>query len=208
GKGAALVLGASIVAALPACRHAEDNVRGDDPTGGAAHLYEGFENYTRPVATDSELAQRYVDQGMQWLYGFNDDEAIRAFREAARHDPDLALPWWGIAYAAGININDPVMSEAEWRIAWEAIREAQARLDKASEVEKRLILALAKRDTWPPVEEIKPLEEAYADAMEEVWRAHPEDPDVGVLYAEARMNLQPWDYWTIDGAPKGRAEEI
>ena len=28
------------------------------------------------------------------------------------------------------------------------------------------------------------------------------------LYAESMMNLQPWDYWTMDGQPRGRIDEI
>jgi tetratricopeptide (TPR) repeat protein len=44
--------------------------------------------------------------------------------------------------------------------------------------------------------------------MAEVWRANPEDADVGTLYAESLMDLQPWDLWTKDGQPKGRALEI
>ena len=95
---------------------------GQDETSGEprAILYEGFDNYSRKVTTSSPQAQQFINQGMQWLYGFNDDEAIRCFREAARLDPECAFAWWGIAYANGININDPVMSERESRDAWEA----------------------------------------------------------------------------------------
>ena len=187
--------------------------RGGAPQGmpsqeEGARLYEGFEGYTRPVATTSARAQEFVDQGLQWLYGFNDDEAIRCFREAARLDPECAFAWWGVAYACGINVNDPVMSEAESRLAWEAIGKAVAHRDVATSVERDLIDALAQRYPWPPSDDPRSFEEAYAAAMEQVWRHNPEDPDVGALYAESRMNLQPWDYWTIEGAPKGRAEEI
>jgi hypothetical protein len=34
-------------------------------------------------------------------------EGERAFREAARFDPSLAMAWWGIALAVGPNINYP-----------------------------------------------------------------------------------------------------
>ncbi len=171
-------------------------------------LYEGFDRYARPVATSSPRAQEFVDQGLQWLYGFNDDEAIRCFREAARLDPDCAFAWWGVAYACGINVNDPVMSEAESRLAWEALGKAVALREGATPVERELIDALARRYASPPPDDHRPLEESYAAAMEQVWRRNPNDADVGALYAESRMNLQPWDYWTIEGAPKGRAEEI
>lgn len=201
-----------LLALLPACHSTTS--RDGDPAGGSgsppaeARLRPGFENYTRPVATSSPRAQAFIDQGLQWLYGFNDDEAILCFREAARLDPECALAWWGISYAAGININDPAMTEEESRVAREALREALARRERASPVERDLIDALALRYAGAPGDEIRPHEEAYADAMLLVWTRHPNDADVGALYAESRMNLQPWDYWTIDGAPKGRAEGI
>ncbi len=44
--------------------------------------------------------------------------------------------------------------------------------------------------------------------MEAVWHQFPDDPDVSALFAESMMNLQPWDLWTSDGVPKGRALEI
>ena len=50
--------------------------------------------------------------------------------------------------------------------------------------------------------------QSYADAMEAVYEEFPNDPDVAALFAEALMNLQPWDYWTDAGEPKGRTEEF
>jgi tetratricopeptide (TPR) repeat protein len=44
--------------------------------------------------------------------------------------------------------------------------------------------------------------------MQGVHEEFPSDPDVAALYAEALMNLQPWDYWTDSGEPKGRTQEI
>ncbi len=197
---------ALLLAALAGCQAPASNVAA--PTSGA-RLRPGFEAYHRPVSTRSSEAQAFVDQGMQWLFGFNDDEAIRCFQRAAELDPTCAFAWWGIAYANGINVNDPVLSEREAQDAWHAVGEAQGRVDAASEVERALIDAIAQRYTSPaPPADLKPLEKAYAAAMERVWREHPDDPDVGALYAESLMNLQPWDYWTRAGEPKGRATEI
>src|SRR5690606_16418042 len=49
---------------------------------------------------------------------------------------------------------------------------------------------------------------AYALAMEKVWRQWPNDADAGTLFAEALMVLQPWDFWTSEGQPKGRTMDI
>src|SRR5690606_17848807 len=108
----------------------------------APRLYDGFGNYHRDTSTDSPEAQRWFDQGMQLLYGFNHDEAIRSFRHAAELDDDFALAWWGVAYAHGLHINNPVMSETQSRLAYEAAAEARARLDHASPVERALIEAV------------------------------------------------------------------
>lgn len=170
--------------------------------------YAGFGNYERPIQTDSEDAQAFFNQGMQLLYGFNHDEAIRSFEKAAENDPASPMPYWGIAYANGININDPAMTEQRSTNARAAADEALKRIDKATPVEAALIRAVDKRYKLPIPEDRKPLDQAYADAMGKAYKQFPNDPDIGPLYAESLMNLQPWDYWDDAGKPKGRIEEI
>ena len=58
-------------------------------------LYENLGTYHRPVTTTSELAQRYFNQGFRLVYGFNHNEAIRAFKEVIRLDPNCAMAYWG-----------------------------------------------------------------------------------------------------------------
>jgi tetratricopeptide (TPR) repeat protein len=181
--------------------------RSESPSTGA-RLYEGFGNYERAISTESDSAQQWFNQGMQLMYGFNHDEAIRSFEQAAAEDPSSPMPWWGISYCHGININDPEMTEERSRLAWEASQEALARIDNASPVEAALVQAVAERYAWPPPEDRRGLEESYADAMQTVYEEFPADPDVASLFAEALMNLQPWDYWTDPGEPKGRTVEF
>src|SRR4029434_10378316 len=57
-----------------------------------------------PVTTSVAQAHRFFDQGMRLLYAFNHAESIRAFREAARLDPGLAMAYWGTALALGANL--------------------------------------------------------------------------------------------------------
>ena len=60
-------------------------------------IFEDMGPFKRTITTDSEMAQRYFDQGLTWTYAFNHDEAIRSFQEATRLDPDCGMAWWGIA---------------------------------------------------------------------------------------------------------------
>jgi tetratricopeptide (TPR) repeat protein len=170
-------------------------------------MYPGFDGYARKVTATPE-AQEWFDQGIQLLYGFNHDEAIRSFEKAAEVDPDCAMCWWGSAYARGLHINNPQMGEEQSRMAYEATQKALAVLDDETPVEHALIEAVATRYEWPAPEDRDPLDEAYADAMEAAYEKYPNDADVSALYAESLMNLQPWDLWTHDGEPKGRTLEI
>ena len=173
-----------------------------------APLFSGMGSHKRAVSTDNELAQKYFNQGLIWAFAFNHDEAIKSFNEAARLDPDCAMAYWGIALCNGPHINNPVMTPAQSKAAWEAIEKAMARIKGATELEASLINALAKRYAAEPPEDRRKLDEAYAAAMKGVYAANEGDTDIGCLYAESLMDLQPWDLWTPEGAAKGNTNEI
>ena len=175
---------------------------------GQGLLYAGFGNYEREISTEDPAAQRFFDQGLQLLYGFNHDEAIRSFQRAAELDPKAAMPWWGIAFANGINLNDPAMSDQRSKDARAAADQAMARLQGASALEVAMVRAVSERYEYPAPEDRRALDEAYAAAMGKAHRSFPKDADLAALYADSLMNLQPWDYWNEDGSPKGRIEEI
>jgi len=214
---AAAVAGASLSLSVNVFVSADDPVAKPQPSKAgnpdqapdrSASLYSGFEGYARTITTQSEATQRWFNQGIQLLYGFNHDEAIRSFEKAAEVDPACAIAWWGSAYARGLHINNPQMTEEQSRLAYEAAQKAMDALDDETPTERALVLAVAQRYAWPPPKDRSSLDQAYADAMEKAWHQFPDDPDVGALYAESLMNLQPWDLWTADAAPKGRVLEI
>jgi tetratricopeptide (TPR) repeat protein len=174
----------------------------------AVPLFEGLGGLSRRVTTSSPEAQRYFDQGLAFMFAFNHDEAIRAFRRASELDPKCAMAFWGIAVANGPHINNPVVPEDRARAAWEALGPAKALAASATPVERALIEALGSRYAWPQPENRKPLEQAYADAMRRVWKAFPRDADVGALFAESLADLRPWDLWTSDRKPQPGTEEL
>jgi tetratricopeptide (TPR) repeat protein len=179
-----------------------------EPSPAKVPFFEGLGSCGRKVTTASPEAQRYFDQGLCFLFAFNHDEAIRSFHAAAEVDPACAMAWWGIAVANGPHINNPAVPPDRAKAAWEALMKAQAAAGKANKSEQLLIAALAKRYANPQPEDRKPLDEAYAAAMRDVWKANPDDADIGALFAEAMMDLRPWDFWTKEGQPQPGTEEL
>jgi tetratricopeptide (TPR) repeat protein len=171
-------------------------------------VFQGLGSYSRIVTTESAAARQYFNQGLGFYHGFNHGAAIRAFQEAAKADPKCAMAHWGVALANGPHINYPLVPPPAAEAAWKALQLALQNAEKAAPVEKALIDALSKRYANPQPADRKPLDEAYAAAMREVWKQYPTDPDVGVLFAEAMMDLSPWNQWTKDGQPNPGTEEI
>jgi tetratricopeptide (TPR) repeat protein len=171
------------------------------PAAPGAPLFNNLGSYTRSVTTTSDQARRYFVQGMMLTYGFNHAEAGRSFREAARLDPQCAACWWGAALVLGPNINLP-MADTDVAEAWSASRKALSLIDNETPLERALIEALAKRYAEAAVPDRSSLDRAYADAMREVARQFPDDPDVLALFAESILDLSPWDYYQAGGQPK------
>ncbi len=169
---------------------------------------EGLGNHQHKITAAAPQSQRFFDQGLRLLYGFNHDEAIRAFRAIEDVDPNCAMAQWGIAFALGPNYNLQAEPERD-KAAYEAIAKAQRFAHTASAAEQDYIAALAKRyAATPESADRKALDQAYADAMRELAKKYPDDLDAATLSAEALMNLRPWDLWTRDGKPQTGTEEI
>jgi tetratricopeptide (TPR) repeat protein len=180
----------------------------EPPAAGPVPVLEGLGPVSRKITTSSPEAQRYFDQGLALLFAFNHDEAMRAFRKAGSLDPHAAMAWWGLAYAQGPHINFPMVTPEQAAAAWNALERAQKEKGKASEVEVALIDALAKRHAKKAPADRKPLDEAYANAMRELWKRYPQDADIGAFFAESLMDLRPWNQWTREGEPNPGTLEV
>lgn len=170
------------------------------PATPTVPLFNDLGSYHRAISTKNPTVQKYFDQGLRLVYGFNHDEAERAFREAARLDPTCAICFWGVALTLGPNINLPIDPDRNAK-AVEAVAKAKAIAPPAGGVERALIDALAVRYAAAPAADRAKLDEAYADAMRSVHRRFPADDDVATLYAESMMDLRPWKFWNLDGTP-------
>jgi tetratricopeptide (TPR) repeat protein len=176
------------------------------PTGAVAPRLQKLGDHKFPVSTKNAQAQLFMNQGLNLSYAFNHAEAGRAYREAERLDPNLAIAFWGEALALGPNINAPMSPDSE-APALAAINKAIALKVKASPREQALIDALKFRYTGK-AEERRANDVAYADAMRKVHLQFPDDDDISMLYVESAMDLRPWGYWTRDGNPYERTAEI
>jgi len=169
--------------------------------GDTVPLYDNLGTHHIEISTRLPRAQAYFDQGMRLVYGFNHAEAIRAFTEAARLDPNCAVCYWGIALAYGPHVNAG-MDSAAGVAAWAALGQARRHAAHANPRERRYIDALGRRYAAVPPGNRAPLDSAYARAMAELVSRYPGDLDAATLYAEALMDLSPWFYWTPAGEPR------
>ncbi|MBX3476136.1 MAG: hypothetical protein KF910_00850 [Brevundimonas sp.] len=170
-------------------------------------LYPDLAEVRFRIATKSEEASRYFNQGLMLSYGFNHAGAVRSFRQAQRLDPDCAMCWWGEAVALGPNINAP-MDDRDREAALDALDRAMALREAATPVERALIEAAARRYSSDPAADRQALDRAYAEAMLEVAARFPDHAEVAVLAAEAAMDTTPWNYWETDRrTPVGLAGE-
>ena len=162
--------------------------------------------WSRKVSTKSEAAQCWFDRGLNWNFAFNHDEAAACYRRAAEADPACAMARWGIAHAMGPFYNRAWIRYSDAEIAeilpvcHEAASAALSLAGDAAPAERALIQALAKRyrngherdrevlDAW---------HRDYADAMREVCRAYPDDPDIAALYVEAAITCTPRRLWNL-----------
>jgi tetratricopeptide (TPR) repeat protein len=178
--------------------------RASDPTARAP-LFEGMGSYRAPEVSASALARRYFEQGMVLVWGFNPAEAARSFAGALAHDPACAAALWGLAWAAGPNINAD-MAAADAPSVDDALRRARALGTRLAPRWRGLVDALSARHPRPGTTEVD--EAAYERRMHALTQRHPHDADVATLAAEALMNLHPYDWWQPDGSPQPWTSEI
>ncbi len=171
---------------------------------GCEMSYYDLGDYSCPVTTGSGEAQTWFDRGLNWVFGYNHQEAIACFRKALEHDSDCAMAYWGIAYAAGPNYNlpwhlyDPAGKAKALAAAYDAMQGAIERIENTNAVERALIEALpARYPQREPIEDQAPWDQAYADAMRRVFEQNPDHLDVRTVFVEAIMNLTPWKMWDL-----------
>jgi tetratricopeptide (TPR) repeat protein len=178
--------------------------------------YYDLGSFHRKVSTTNGEAQTWFDRGLIWSYGFNHEEAASCFEKAIGNDASCAMAYWGLAYAIGPNYNKPweafdsrEMKETLSR-AHKALKSAKALAHNSTDVERALIGVLQHR--YPQeasIEATSIWSQKYAHEMESVYAEFGEDLDVATLYADALMNLTPWQLWDLEtGRPARGARTL
>ncbi len=161
--------------------------------------------YGRPISTDSELAQKYFDQGLRFTFGYYFPEAVASFTEATRQDPEYAMCYWGLALAISPNPNSrrfAAIQDDPQGHGWESIKKAMGLRGSASEVEQTFISALAVRYDKDRYPERGARDTAYVVAIIEVSERYVHDPEAATMVADAIMTTTPWEYWRPDGTAR------
>ena len=196
--------------ALPASALAQqpDSVTLPPAFREAMPLYTVLGPYTWKVTTRSPDAQAFYDQGVQLLYSFTPEDAARSFREAQKRDPGCAMCHFGEAWAWGPYLNGAMLSSNSPRAYAAAQRALQLR-DKANPMERALIDAMALR--YRPVYDSATHNRQariYADTMARLYDRYPRNLEVGTMYAEALMLLEPRRVWDITKPSVQRVHEV
>ncbi|MGE4618581.1 MAG: hypothetical protein AAEJ04_02090 [Planctomycetota bacterium] len=171
-------------------------------------ILERLGEHRRPVATNSEEARQWFDQGLALMFGFNFDGAVSSFLQATSIDPDFAMAWWAIGYSCGPNQNNPTIKSPKDQWSYAAAQRAFELRENETGSNRALIEALVHRYNYPSPEDLSEQNEAYLKAMVKVNDQFPMDPDVAAWTAEAMMVTQPWEYWSLDGEPLDRTPEF
>ena len=169
----------------------------------------GFHGHHHPVSSKSVEAQRWFDQGLEFIYALDYSEAGKAFHRAAALDPKMAMAYWGITYAMGSDYYYPTAGDpAREREAYEALQNALTLSAQGPEDERAYITALTKRYCNCPNPNRQQQAVEFRNAMRDLAQSYPDDLDAATLYAQAIMNLSPWALWNPDGTPWEATPEI
>jgi tetratricopeptide (TPR) repeat protein len=175
-------------------------------------------SHSRIISTPAPETQRWFDLGLNWCFAFNKSEGVKCFRRALESDPECVMAHWGIAYGCGPFYNmtwrDHGEEEANTatRTAYEHIRIARDLAHRATELENRLVEALACRVQKPhsvTLEEFDRWDDDYAAELRRLYHEYRDDGDVAALFVEALIMRTPRRLWNVKtGLPAKNSDVI
>ena len=139
------------------------------------------------ITTKSPEAQQWFDQGLALLHSFWDYEALRAFEQAIRLDPDCALCHWGLSRALAFGNRE--------QAAKDELAKAKDLMAKATEHERFYILAAVNEQD--DKDKGKDNSTAYRDQMQKLVDRYPDDIEAKLFLIDGGLD---WGY-KPDGEP-------
>jgi tetratricopeptide (TPR) repeat protein len=141
----------------------------------------GLGNSHIAVTTKSAEAQQWFDQGINLLHSFWDYEALRAFEQSIRLDPDCAMCHWGMYRALSFADHEKA-AKAE-------LAKAKELMPKASEHEQYYIRAVVNEQD--DKDKGKEKSTAYRDEIQKLTDKYPDDVEAKLFLIDGGLS---WGY--------------
>jgi tetratricopeptide (TPR) repeat protein len=142
---------------------------------------EGLGKVHFPVSC-GKAAQADFENAVAMMHSFWYEESDKAFAALAAKYPKCAMAQWGVAMSAWHQLWTPPLG-AELERGAAAAKQAQALAKKATSRERGYIDAITAYYTGYEKRSPKVRAQAYSQAMEQVYKKHPEDREAGLFYA-------------------------
>ena len=123
----------------------------------------------------SEKAQAHFLRGLAALHSFWYEEALEAFQESTKVEPDFAMGYWGEA----MTYNHPLWSEQDI----DAARKVLARIKESPKLTERERAYLNAVKLLYGEGDKRARDAAYSAAMEKIYRSYPDDLDAAAFYS-------------------------
>ena len=133
-----------------------------------------------PTSTRSREAQAHFLRGVAALHSFWYPVALEEFRAATKIDPDFAMGYWGEAMVH----NHPLWGDPQ---ETEAARRALARISMTPELTARERAYIEAVTVLYGEGSKSSRDQAYARAMQKVYRDYPDDIEAALFYALALL---------------------
>ena len=159
-------------------------------------LQEG-KNFSRKISTENPKVQRLFDKGLNYIFGFHHEEAIKQFEKAIQIEDNLAIAYWGISCSYNINYNNPIGLNR--KKSFENFKKAFKLKSNASQIEEEIINTLKFRfEANDEGNDPKILEKQYSKKTKELYHKYPNDTEIIWIYVESVMNCNPCKLWNKD----------
>jgi tetratricopeptide (TPR) repeat protein len=129
----------------------------------------------------SAKAQAHFLRGLAALHSFWYEEALEAFQESTKVDPDFAMGYWGEA----MTYNHPLWSEQDLTAARAVVAKFK---DSPKLTERERAYLNAVRLLYGEGDK-RARDTAYSAAMEKIYRAYPDDLDAASFYSLSLLGL-------------------